>query len=147
MFSLIYNHKTLLPRHSSPVHIEPSRKFLVEIMSLSPLRPCSPRPVSPSELPGLDSNHLSSISISDPFSDTHAIDYSYGSSLKARSQRKSRWRTPSIQLPCCVFDGFLAFVEEMRRRFLGGGRGARGIGIRRGDDGMYQCIVLSVTAC
>lgn len=109
-------------------------------MSLSPLRPCSPRPVSPSELPGLDTKHLISISISDPFSDSHAIDYSSESSSKLRRRRMSGWRKPSFQLPLCVLDGFLAFVEEMRRWATGHAGKRRNMGIRGIDDGKYSSL-------
>jgi hypothetical protein len=103
-------------------------------MALETLRPCSPRPVSPSELPGLDNKHLASIDIEDPFSDSHAVNYSSKPKRRWRS-----WRKPSFRLPLCVLDGLYAFVEEVRRwtSFGGGGNGKRGLGIRgRGGEGM-----------
>jgi hypothetical protein len=68
------------------------------------LRPCSPRPVSPSELPGLDINkNLVTISIEDPFSDECAI-----------KPLKRRRRRSKFQFPSCVVASLYAFVTEVK---------------------------------
>src|ERR1700761_634044 len=90
------------------------------LKTMETLRPCSPRPVSPSELPGLDINkNLVTINIEDPFSDDHAI--------KAPRRRRRQARP---QFPGCVVAGFIAFVTEVRNwasSAVGGGYKSLGI--------------------
>lgn len=103
----------------------PTIKYNLSLKMEQQLRPCSPRPVSPSELPGLDLNKtFRSIQVEDPFSDRYAIKSS-------PRRRRSRARFPG-----CIVKRFLHLCADVRSWAVSalGGKQSR-LGIQRLPDG------------